>query len=175
MHKVNAALVVPILTTDHPVCQCVDLEATFGNKRYRYSRDPAYEAETPAGRRREAEWLTRIECKHGWIAPQGGQLLMACCDAGPVKRRELERLRCVESMHPSGKGCIAVMVLFDVADIEAVAEVLQPRKRPVYSPEEKARRQARLDAVRPGPKRTKSTDRSGLPGGQKAHEDDEAA
>ena len=175
MHKVNASLVVPILTTDHPVCQCVDLEATFGNKRYRYSRDPAYEAETPAGRKREAEWLTRLECKYGRIFPWGGRTLAAHSAAGSAKRRELERLGCVEPVHPSGKGCIAVMVLFDVADIDAVAQVLQPRKRPVYSPEEKARRQARLDAVRPGPKRAKSTDRSGLPGGQKADEDDEAA
>ena len=70
----------PVLTDD-PICPCVDLKLTFGT-RYRYERDPAYEAEWSEYRRIEAPWLARISCRHGWIFPWGDKQLGAYCDAG---------------------------------------------------------------------------------------------
>ncbi len=87
----QSALVEPILTTDHPVAQCVDLKATFGT-RYRYEWDEAYSAERPEYRAVEAPWLTIIPCKFGRIFPWGGRTLAAYCDAGGMKCRELQNL-----------------------------------------------------------------------------------
>ena len=147
-----------------PVAQCIDLRKTFGT-RYRYEWDPAYQTETPDGRKRERAWLTRIPCKYGYIAPHSDRHLAAHSDAGPIKRRQLESLDCVD-IHQGGGSCPEVIVTFDVADIAAVAEVLQARKPRVYSPEERARLRDRLARVRPSPERSVSPAREGHLGGQ---------
>ena len=138
----------PILTTGHPVAQCVDLKATFGH-RYRVERDESYGAESPERRKVEAAWLTVIPCRFGQIFPWGGQRLAAYSSAGAVKRRQLEQLGCVQVAQGGGAGCPEVIVTFDLADFDAVAAVLQPRKRRQYSPEARAVLVARLARVRP--------------------------
>ena len=92
-YDLRQKLTEPILTSDHPVAQCVDLRKTFGD-RYRYEWDPAYEVERPEYRSIEAPWLTRIPCRHGRIFPWGDRQLAAYCAAGAVKRKELEALPC---------------------------------------------------------------------------------
>lgn len=146
----------PLLTTDHPTRQCVDLRQTFGTT-YRYHWDPSYHAETPAGRKVEQAWLTTIPCKHGSIAPHGGRRLSAYCDAGPVKRRAVERLGCV-AVSQGGGECPEIIVTFDVNDIEQVAEVLKARRPRVYSPGEQAKRRKRLAEARATRKGSKSVD-----------------
>ena len=53
----------PILTTDHPRQQCVDLRAMYA-KRYRMGYDPAYEHERSDFRAQERAWLTLTRISH---------------------------------------------------------------------------------------------------------------
>ena len=138
------------------MAQCVNLKATFGD-RYWYLWDEAYAAERPEHHTVEVPWLTIIPCKFGRIFPWGGQVLAASCDAGGVKRRELARLPGVRVVVGGAKDCAEVVVTFDVAGIDAVAEVMEPRRQRQYSVEERAARAAQLAKVRPPRKGVKST------------------
>lgn len=124
-----------ILTTDHPIAQCVDLRATFG-RRFKYAMDPAYAIERSEFRAIEAPWLTRIPCKAGFIAPHGGRRLAAYSTS---RRRALAALPCVAVAQ---QGTDEVLVTFDVADIEVVAALLGARRPRQVSPETRARLQA---------------------------------
>ena len=144
----------PILTTDHPRAQCVDLRQTFAG-RFKFAWDEAYYAERPEFRRVEAAWLTTIPCKFGKIFPWGDRLLAAYCP-GTIKRCELERLPCVEIVQ-GGTPAPEVVVTFDVADFDTVAAVMQPRRRRHLSPEQRLalrpyqfRPKSRVVSVRPG-------------------------
>ncbi len=110
-----------ILLATHPVATCVDLRATFAG-RFRFVWDESYFAERPDRRAVEAPWLTRIPCRDGFIAPHGGRRLMAYAT---TRRRVLAALGCV-TPHQLGTG--EITVTFDVADIDAVAEVLGARR-----------------------------------------------
>ena len=101
----------PVITTDHPVCQVVDLRRTFRTQ-FRYEWDEVFQAESPAGRKQEAAHLTIIPGEFGSVSPHGGPLLVAYCPAGAVKRRQLEDLACVQILHGGGKDCDEVMGLF---------------------------------------------------------------
>jgi hypothetical protein len=93
--------------------------------RFRFGWDPAYYAERPDFRQIESPWLTRVRCRHGFIGPHGGRRLMASTTR---RRRALTALPNV-TPHQVGEG--EVVVTFDVANIEAVAEVLgayRPRR-----------------------------------------------
>ena len=149
----------PVMTT-HPTCPCVDLKATFG-RQFKYTWDPAYAAEKAEWRKTEACWLTRIQCRHGWIFPWGGRQLAACCCAGAVKRRQLERLECVQIAQGGGNE---IVVSFDVKDLDTVLAVMQPRKPRRYQPEERALRTARLVRARGGRKGAKTLHTGGLAG-----------
>ncbi len=138
----------PVLTTSHPICQCVDFKATFGN-RYRYEWDEAYWAERSEFRAVEAPWLTIIPCKFGKIYPHGGRKLAAYCNAGGAKRKELETLPCVQVTQGGGADCPEVIVTFDVAEIEKVAQVLKARRPRQYSAKTRAMLKERLAKVRP--------------------------
>ncbi len=151
----------PVLTTDHPICQCVDLKATFGN-RYRYEWDAAYWAERSVFRAVEAPWLTIIPCKFGKIYPHGGRKLAAYCNAGGAKRKELETLPSVQVVQGGGADCPEVIVTFDVAEIEQMAQVLKPRRPRQYLAKTKARLKGRLARVRPRPRRQKFPTTGGL-------------
>ena len=122
----------PVLTTNHPICQCVDLRQTFSGQ-YRFEWDEAYNVERPEFRAIEAPWLTIIPCKFGKIFPWGRRLLAAYCPAGGAKRNELLRLDCVKVAQGGGSE---VVVTFDVADIDQVAAVMRPRRRRQHSAEE---------------------------------------
>lgn len=130
-----------ILTTNHPVAQAVDLRATFG-RRYRYAMDPAYAGERPEFRAIEKPWLTRIPCRFGFIAPHGGRQLAAYTT---TRRRALASLPGV-TVRQQGED--EVLVAFDVADLPAVAELLEARRPPRLSLEERTRRRDRMLALR---------------------------
>ena len=72
----SAGSVSPVLTSDHPIAQCVDLRASFRGL-FRFAWDDAHGAERPDYRRVEAAWLTVIRCRFGKIFPWGGRLLAA--------------------------------------------------------------------------------------------------
>ena len=106
------------MTTKHPAAQCVDLRRSFG-KQYRYEWDESYHAETPAGRKREAKWLTRIPCRFGRIFPMGGRMLGAYSQSRR-KGRELERAFDQE-LDRGREAFVEACVTFDVADIDKAA------------------------------------------------------
>jgi len=130
-----------VLTTEHPVAQCVDLKATFGRS-FRYAMDPAYAVERSEFRAIEKPWLTRIPCRFGFIAVHGGRRLSAYAT---TRRRALAALSCV-TVAQQGDG--EVLVTFDVTDLPVVAELLVARRPPRLSPEEQARRRDRMLALR---------------------------
>ena len=134
------------MTTDHPVAQCIDLEATFG-KTFRYAMDPAYKVERSEFRAIEKPWLTRIPCRFGFIFPYGGTKLGAYATS---RRLALAKLPCVTTAQGGNidqETCPEVIVTFDVTDIEQVATLLEARRPPNLSPEERERRRARMRAL----------------------------
>ena len=131
-----------VLTTNHPVAQCVDLRATFTGI-FRFAWDPARQAERPEWRRREAAWLTRIPCRYGFIYPHGGRRLAAY---STTRRRRLGALPAVTVVQ-GGPGCPEVTVTFDVEAIHVVAALLEARRPPRLSVEERGRRRDRMRAI----------------------------
>jgi len=128
--------------------RCVNLKERFG-KRFKVRREESYEAENPKYRAEEEAWLQIIPCVGGEIYPHGGDTLAAYLRPGP-RAESLKRLRCVRVKTLGSDG---VTVLFDVADFDQVAGIMQPRKRaqPQLSPEQReAKRQAmeRVNAQR---------------------------
>jgi len=119
---------------------CINLREQFG-KRFKIRYDESYYAENPKFRSQEEPWLQIIPCIGGEIYPHGGSRLAAFLRPGP-RAKQLRALRCVE-VHTAGSD--GVTVLFDVADFDQVAQIMQPRKRrsPQYTPEQlEAKRQA---------------------------------
>ncbi len=130
-----------ILTTEHPVAQCVDLRAMLGD-RFRCEFEESYYAELPEYRSVEACWLTIIPCRYGHISPQGERTL-AAYSGSRLKRLELAALDCVELYV---EGDHELTVIFDVADFDRVAAVMEPRRRRRLSPEQRAACAERLKA-----------------------------
>src|SRR5436189_2960137 len=111
-----------VMTTTHPK-PCVDLRATFSD-RYKMAWDPAYEAERPDLRNREAPWLTRIPGRFGFIFPWGHCLLAAWCTMSGRRQDELTAISGVEVRsggRSAGRLCPEVIVTFDVSLIDEVA------------------------------------------------------
>jgi hypothetical protein len=137
----------PVLTTDHPIAQCIDLRATFAGQ-FRFGWDEAYAAERPDRRRVEAPWLTIIRCRSGRIFPWGGRLLAAYSSR---RRHALANLLAVTSVQGGTAGRFSageVIVTFEVSHIEAVAACLGAYRPRQLSPEERERRATCLQVVR---------------------------
>ncbi len=124
---------------------CIDLRQRFG-KEYRIGRDPTYYVDTGPHANRSSPWLLTIPCRHGHISPHGGTTLAASTDRRGAIARRLMLLSCCEVYQDGTDG---VTVLFDLADFDEVAAIMQPRRRRRLS---EAQRQActeRLAKVRP--------------------------
>ncbi len=96
----------------------------------------------------EAAWLTIIPCRFGQIFPWGGHVLAAYSTS---RRRALAALPEVTVAQGGSVGnahAPEVIAIFDVALIDAVATCLEARRPRQLSPEERARRAARLLEVR---------------------------
>ena len=138
---------IPVITTDHLIAQCVDLRATFPGQ-FRFAWDEAYLAERPDSRRTEAAWLTIIPCRFGRIFPWGGRRLAA------YSRSRRRRLACLPGVTVVQGGTVGrltsgeVIVTFDVDLIDAVADLLKARRPAQVLPAERARRRERMIAVR---------------------------
>jgi hypothetical protein len=140
-----------VITTGHPVADCIDLRAMFGAD-YRCEFEESYHAEKPEFRSVEAAWLTIIPCKWGHIYPHGGRMLAAYC--GRRSRVDvLMGLDCVTvhvDCEVEGKrgrpGFRECTVLFDVADFDKVAELMEPKRRYRLSPERRLACAERLKA-----------------------------
>jgi hypothetical protein len=104
---------------------CIDLNQ-FGDK-YKLSLDPA------AKPRNKDPWLITMLCRHGEIYPFGGNLLAASTNTrGPVANQ----LAKLGRIHQDGDD--GITVVFDVADFDAVAKVMKPKRRRKLSPWERS-------------------------------------
>jgi hypothetical protein len=124
---------------------CVDVRALFG-RTYKIVRDPAYTAEYGPRARVADPWLDLIDCRYGAIGPWGGcRLLASTHGAGRVAAALLRLPRC-EIMHDGDDGAT---VVFDLADFQAVAEIIKPRRKRRMSSESRRTRGMHLSKVRP--------------------------
>ena len=99
----------------------------------------------------------------------GGRMLGAYSQS-PRKGRELERAFDQE-LDRGREAFVEAWVSFDVADIDKAAALLQARRPRVYSPEERARRAARLVKARAVKKNRELLHTGGLPTGQEQRSD----
>lgn len=104
---------------------CIDLAEPFG-RRFRVEYEESYCAQYGPNSRINDPWLKIIPCRTGHICPWGGSTLAAVTDkAGPIARK-LAALPGVKLWQDGSDG---VTVLFDIADFEAVARIMYPRRR----------------------------------------------
>lgn len=103
---------------------------------------PVLFAELSEYRTVDGAWLTIIPCRFGHIDPQGDRML-AAYSGSRLKRKELAALDCVELYV---EGDHELTVIFDVADFDRVAAVLEPKRRRRLSPEQRAACAERLKA-----------------------------
>lgn len=108
------------------------MEATCINLRKRFGRDYKIEYETPLEGKATAEirsdpWMQRIPCRFGHIYPHGGNVLAVFIDGHPNVAAGVRRLACcrVKTVGDFGE----LTALFDVADFDQVAQIVQPRRR----------------------------------------------
>lgn len=103
---------------------CINLRQRFGDK-YRITYDEAYYHERPEFRATEEPHLQIIPCLRGHIYPTEGDTLAVFAPGGPTRRRLAELPGC----RPCTDGSDGATFLFHVDHFEAVAEVVQPRRR----------------------------------------------
>src|SRR5262245_65154194 len=111
------------------MCPCVNLRERFG-KHYRITFDEAAEG-------RDDPWMMQIPCTGRGITlyPHGGTLLAVEVDGRWHLARRLREMGL--TVHQDGDR--EQTFLFDVADFDRVAEVVQPRKSRRLTEEQKAR------------------------------------
>jgi hypothetical protein len=118
----------------HLIPSCINLAERFGD-RYRITFD------APREERRQAKhdpWLHQIPCKFGTIYPFGGNRLAVDCDYCPRVCKQLVALPGL-TLHQHGDH--EQTFTFDVADFDAVAAIVRPRRRRQLSPEHNAKLQ----------------------------------
>lgn len=116
------------------------LRSVFG-KRYFVQAEPS--ADIVGQSEEDREWLWIIPGKYGHVYIFGTDKLGAYIKRSPGSIYG-QRLLDVLSAEPHQMGDDEFSVTFDPVDLDAVAEILRLRKRPRLSPEELARRTARI-------------------------------
>ncbi len=91
-------------------------------------------------------WDLFIRCRFGHVYPHGGRYLAASIDGYPRIAARLRRLPCVQIVQDGDHG--ELTVVFDVRDFDAVAEVIQPRRRRILTDQERQRRAESLAKAR---------------------------
>jgi hypothetical protein len=117
-----------------PVKLCIDLHAQFGNQ-FKTQRDPAFAAGHSRDGNVDDPWGHVIPCMHGEFFPLGGDWLAASTyKRGKIANR-LSALDCCTVVQDADDGLV---VRFKVADFDAVAAVMRPRRRRVLSDAQRA-------------------------------------
>ena len=119
---------------------CIDLKSRYGD-RFRIASEESLTAERGENARDNDPWLRIIPCANGHIYPHGGEMLGASTDRPGRVAAALANLRHVRIVQDGSDG---VNVVFPVAEFEAVAAVMKPRRRRRLSPEQIARNTERL-------------------------------
>jgi len=107
---------------------CINLRDRFGD-RFRIGFDPAYSARN-VPRDKLDPWMMLLEFPGGNIYHQGGDLLAVEVEGRRKLRKRLSQLACL-TLKQEGDDFQAWT--FHVRDFEAVAEIVQPRRRRVLS------------------------------------------
>lgn len=109
---------------------CIDFRLAFG-KKYRMTLDPSSETK----RKTSADaWMLQIPCRTGVIYPFGGTKLAIELDN---HSRTAKRLAKCCKLHQDGDK--EKTFLFDLADFDAVAAIVHPKRRRRLSEEERVR------------------------------------
>lgn len=112
---------------------CIDLRAEFSHQYQVHTELSDGSLQDP--------WQLIIPCRHGHIYPHGGSLLGAAThNRGPVANR----LAALPSVRIVQDGDDGINVVFDVADFDSVAQVMQPKRKRRLSAEKRAEHIERL-------------------------------
>jgi len=130
--------------------QCLNLRRRLGD-RYHIRYEESYFGQHGRGARIEDPWYMILLCRYGHIYPYGQHVLAVSVDGHSNVVGQIRRLKCCQVTQQGDAG--ELTALFDVADFDQVAGIMQPRKRaqPQLSPEQReAKRQAmeRVNAQR---------------------------
>jgi hypothetical protein len=121
----------------------IDLKARFGD-RYKIVLDESASVDTD---RETRLWCYRIPCRYGFISVWGEDTLAGYTD----RARMISRLIAVPGVTVRRRGDTECRVIFPPRCSDAVADVLQARRRVRLSAEERERRAAWIQRVRPDP------------------------
>ena len=118
---------------------CINLRDRFGDH-YRITFDPAYDpAYVP--RSKLDPWYMVIPCKRGLtIYPHGGDWLAVEIDGHPYIAKRVQKLLGV-ALHQSGDQ--ERTYVFPVSVFPSVAKIVEPKRRPRLSDEQRERMGAR--------------------------------
>jgi hypothetical protein len=122
---------------------CIDLKVRFGD-RFRVIHEESYLADHGERGRACDPWLQLIPCRNGHIYPHGALLGASTNNRGPTARA-LAALPGVRVVQDGDDGINAV---FPIAEFEAVAAILKPRRRRMLPPERAAELTERLRRYR---------------------------
>lgn len=126
------------------MADCINLKQRFGH-RWRIDRDESYQAERGKRARSVDPWTMRIPCKHGHIAPHGGNLLIASTDRrGPVANK----LLALPFSTPAQIGEDGANILFPVNHFREVADIIRPKRTRPPRTEAQRRATERLSKFR---------------------------
>ncbi|NLE37137.1 MAG: hypothetical protein GX621_03840 [Pirellulaceae bacterium] len=87
-----------------------------------------------------------IPGKYGHIFPHGDELLAVSIDGYPKIAAKVRRLSCCRVHQDGDRG--ELTAVFPAARFATVARIVKPRRRPVISPERRARMAERMQAIR---------------------------
>jgi hypothetical protein len=122
-------------TEDIVPATCPNLRELFGD-RYRIVMEESFHAERRDLATTDDPWLQTIPCEFGHLYPHGGNKIGAATSGRGSVAKALRSLPCVEVRQLGDDG---VNVIFDVADLAIVADVMRPkRRRPPRSDAQKA-------------------------------------
>ncbi len=122
---------------------CINLKGLFGSK-YRIAYDQAYD---PKGIHNKDPWMMQIPCagKGVTIYPFSHRLLALELDYHNILARKVAAIPGVELIQD---GEQEKTYLFPLALFDKVAEIVKPRQRRQYTPEQRLKAAERLAKVR---------------------------
>ncbi len=123
--------------------EVIDLKR-LASDRYRTELDESASMEPS---RVERLWLARIPGRYGFVSVHSATELAAFTD----RRLMVGRLIAVEGVRVHQRGDSEVRVVFAPDRLDAIAELLQARRKRHLSPENKAKAIARLETMRRNP------------------------
>lgn len=122
---------------------CINLRDRFGD-RYRITFDPAYSARH-VPREKLDPWMMLVEFRGGNIYPHGGDLLAVEVEGRRFLRK---RLAALPGLTLKQDGDDFQSWTFPVEQFDAVAEIVQPRRRRVLTEAQRAEFVERTQAYR---------------------------